>query len=150
MFAVVTIVIELVWRQDIEKQIGRILDSEIREKRSLLVGELHALISYLEKEKYPTFSDSETEELSNNLQALKSIKSKFTIAPKIIWSTLFIALASMLLFLYLINPTLLVLTNEQGQRLTLAHFGVALLMIGVWFLFDILTVVLEAKPWEKE
>ena len=36
MFAVVTIVIELVWRKDIEEKMKKLLDSEIREEKQYL------------------------------------------------------------------------------------------------------------------
>ena len=150
MLAVVTIIIELVWRKDIEERMKKILDSEIRDTRKELIEELQNLISYLKEEKYPTFSNSEVEALSNDLQALNSIKSKFTVAPKIVWSTIFIVLSSMLLFLFWIDPNLLVFTSTEGAKLTLAHCGVGLLVIGLWLLFDILTIVLEVKFWERE
>jgi len=150
MFAVVTIVIELVWRKDIDKRLKEILNSEMRNKKRELTDELQDLISYLKEEKNPTFSSSEVEALSEDLQALSSIKSKFAVAPKIMWSTILIALSSMVLFLFMISPDSLVLTSETGPNISLAHWGVGFLMIGLWMLFDILTIALEVKVWETE
>ena len=149
MFTVVTIVIELVWRKDIEEKMKKVLDSEIREERENLIEKLQDLIAYLKETKYPTFSDTDVEDLTNDFEALDAIKSKYTVAPKIIWSTILIVLSSMILFLFMTSPTLVVLTSEEGSKITLAHFGIGLLTIGLWLLFDILTVVLEVKIWEE-
>ena len=149
MFAVITIVIELVWRKDIEEKMKKLLDSEIREERENLIGQLQDLIAYLKETKYPSFSDSELEDLTNNFQALNAIKSKYTVAPKIIWSTILITLSSMILFLFMINPMLLVFTSKEGSKITLAYLGVGFLTIGLGLLFDILAIVLEVKIWEE-
>lgn len=150
MSTIITIVIQLGLRESVQAKMKKLLDLEIEERREKLIGELKDLVSYLDKEKYPSYSDSGAEGLEDDFQEFDSIKSKYTFQPKIIRSAIFIVLSSLILVLYWMNPSLWVYVNPEGYTFTLAHLGLGLLVIGLWMVLNILIASLELKVWEKD
>jgi len=131
MLTAITIVIQLALRESVQAKMKKLLDLEIEERREELVKELKDLVSYLEKEKYPSYSESGAEGLEEDFREFDSIKSKYTFQPKIIHSAILIIMSSLILVLFWMNPTLWVHVTEEGFILTLAHIGLGLLAIGL-------------------
>jgi len=149
MLTVVTIVIQLVLRENIQAKMKQVLNSEIEGRKVTLLEELKELVSYLEETKNPNYSESGVEGLEDDFREFDSIKSKYTFQPKIIYSTLSIALSSLVLVLFWMNPTW-VAKAENYPDITLAHIGLGLLGIGLWIILSILVTSLEIRVWEKE
>ena len=150
MLTAIAIVIQLVLRESVQAKMKEVLDSEIEERREELIEELKELVSYLEKAKYPSYSESGAEGLEDDFQQFDSIKSKYTFQPKIIYSTILIILSSLILVLFWSNPTLWVYVTKEGYTMTLAHIGLGFLAIGLWIILSILVTSLEVKVWERE
>ncbi len=150
MLTVVTIVIQLVLRENIQAKMKEVLNSEIEERKGELLGELKDLVDYLEDTKIPNYSESGVEGLEDDFREFDSIKSKYTFQPKIIHSTLLIVLSSVVLILFWANPTLWVGKAENYPDITLAHVGLGLLAIALWMILSILVTSLEVKIWERE
>ena len=145
------IIIQLVLRKGIQARMRKTLDSEIEARREELIEDLKKLVSYLEETKYPDYSKSGVEGLEDDFRKFDSIKSKYTFEPKIIKSTIFIILSSLVLALFWLNPTLWVYVSTTNETtFTLAHVGIGLFAIGLWMIVDMLITSLEIKPWEKE
>lgn len=150
MLTVISIVIQLVLKESVQKKMKEVLDTEIEKRRGELIGKLKDLVTYLEETKYPSYSDSGVEGLDSAFHEFDSIKSRYTSQPKIIYSTILIVLSSLILFLFWANPTLWVYQAEGGGETTLAHAGLGLLAVGLWIILDILATSLETKFWEKD
>lgn len=150
LLAVIAIVIQLVLKESIEARMKEVLDSEIEERKEELVEELRGLVSYLEKTKVPNYGDSGVEGLEDAFQEFDSVKSKYTFRPKIIHSTIFMVLSTLILTLFWANPTLWVAKAEGRPDITLSHVGLGFLIIGLWMILSILVTSLEVKAWEKE
>lgn len=150
MLTVVTIVIQLVLRKDIQARIKELLNLEIEERKEGLLEELKELVSYLEKTKIPNYSESGVEGLEEDFREFDSIRSKYTFQPKIIKSTLLLVLSSVVLILFWSNPTLWVGKAEGYPDITLAHVGLGLLAIALWMILSILITSLEVRIWERE
>ena len=150
MLTAIAVVIQLTLRENVQAKMKKVLDSEIEERREELIEELKELVSYLEEEKYPSYSESGVEGLEDDFQQFDSIKSKYTFQPKIIHSTILTILSSLILILFWSNPKLWVHVTEDGAKYTLAHIGLGLLAIGLWMILSILVTSLEVKVWEKE
>lgn len=95
MLAVVTIVIQLVLRENLQVKMKKVLNAEIEERKEGLLEELKKLLSYLERTKYPNYSESGVEGLEDDFREFDQIKSKYTFQPKIIHSTIFLVLSSL-------------------------------------------------------
>lgn len=149
MFAIVSIVIQLVLKESMQKKMKLVLDSEIKERKEELLSELRVLVSYLEKTKMPSYSESGVEGLEDNFREFDSIKSKYTFQPKIIKATILLALSSLILAIFWINPTL-VMESQDYPDLTLAHIGLGFLAIALWMILGILVTSLKVRIWEKE
>jgi len=149
MLTVITIVIQLVLRENIQAKMRQMLNSEIEKRKEELVEELNKLSIYLAETEIPTYSDSGVEGLEDDFREFDSIKSKYTFQPKIVRSTLFIVLSSLVLVLFWVNPTW-VAKAEDYPDITLAHIGLGLLAIALWWILSILVTSLEVKIWEKE
>jgi len=151
MLTVIAIVIQLVLKESIQAKMQKVLDSEIEERRESLIKELKKLVEYLEKKKYPNYSESGVEGLEDDFREFDSIKSKYTFQPKIIHATILIMLSSLILVLFWSNPSLWVYSPpENGYTLTLAHIGLGFLGIALWMILGILVTSLEVRIWEKE
>ena len=72
MLIAIAIVIQLVLRESVQAKMKKILDSEIEERREELIKELKELVSYLEKTKYPSYSESGAEGLEEAFQEFDS------------------------------------------------------------------------------
>ena len=150
LLTLIAIVIQLVLRESIQSKMKEVLDSEIEERKENLLEKLRELVSYLEKTKMPNYSESGVEGLEGDFQDFDSIKSKYTFQPKIIHSTIFMVLSTLVLVLFWANPTLWVGKSPNYPDLTLAHIGLGFLAIGLWMILSILVTSLEIKVWEKE
>jgi ABC-type transport system involved in cytochrome bd biosynthesis fused ATPase/permease subunit len=150
MLTAIAVVIQLVLRESVQAKMKKVLDSEIEERREELIEELKELVSYLEKTKYPSYSESGAEGLEEDFQQFDSIKSKYTFQPKIIHSAILTILSSLILVLFWANPRLWVYVTKDGYTFTLAHMGLGFLAIGLWMILSILVTSLEVKVWEKE
>lgn len=149
MLAVVTVVIQLVLRENIQAKMKELLDSEIKERKEKMVEKINNLAIYLGEEDSPSYSKSGVEGLEDDFKEFDSIKSKYTFQPKIVHSTIFLVLSSLVLFLFWMNPTWV--ARSQGYPdITLAHIGLGLMAIGLWMILSVLVISLEAKIWEKE
>jgi hypothetical protein len=149
MLTVIAVVIQLVLKENIQTKMKKVLDSEIEIRREGLIGELARLIDYLEKNKYPSYSESQVEGLESAFQEFDSIKSKYTFEPKIINATILITLSSLILVLFWADPSLWVSKTNYGD-LTLAHIGLGFLSIALWMILGVLVTSLEIRIWEKE
>lgn len=150
MLTTIAIVIQLVLRESIQAKMKKVLDSEIEERKEKLLEELKELVSYLEKTRVPNYSGSGVEGLEDDFREFDSIKSKYAFQPKIIHSTIFIILSSLILVLFWANPMVWVYVTQDGSTFTLAHVGLGFLAIGLWITLGILVTSLEVRIWEKE
>ena len=155
MLTAIAVVIQLALKESVQAKMKKVLDAEIEERREEIIEELKELVSYLEKTKYPSYSESGAEGLEDDFQQFDSIKSKYTFQPKIIYSTMLIVLSSLIIFLFWAVPKLRnasVYATVVGSRyeFTIAHVGLAFLAIGLWMVLSILVTSLEVKVWEKE
>jgi hypothetical protein len=149
MLTAIAVVIQLVLRESIQAKMQKVLDSEIEERREGLIEELKKLVQYLEKKKYPNYSESGVEGLEDDFLEFDSIKSKYTFQPKIIRATILTILSSLILVVFWLNPTW-VLKSQGYPDMTLAHIGLGFLSIALWFILGILVISLEVRIWEKE
>jgi hypothetical protein len=149
MLAVVTIVIQLVLRENLQVKMKKVLNAEIEERKEGLLEELKKLLFYLERTKYPNYSESGVEGLEDDFREFDQIKSKYTFQPKIIHSTIFLVLSSLVLFLFWMNPTW-VARSQGNPDVTFAHIGLGLMAMGLWMILSVLVISLEIKIWEKE
>jgi len=150
MLTVVTIVVQLTLRENVQTKMKELLDSEIKKRKAKIAEKINDLAIYLaEDEESPSYSKSGVEGLEDDFKEFDSIKSRYTFQPKIIHSTILIILSSILLVLFWANPTLWVAKSENNPNMTLAHASLGLLALGLWVLFSILITSLEVKPWEK-
>lgn len=143
-----TVIIEIVWKKDIEQGMNKILDSEIRKKKDELIDKLQESVSYLKTEDFPTFSESDIEDLSDAMKSLEQIKSRLTVTPMIIKAAISILASSISLFLYLLYPDSY-LTNNEGVRLTLAHAGAFFLAVALWYMFKTFFALYQSKVWQR-
>lgn len=157
MLTAIAVVVQLVLKENVQAKMKKVLNSEIEERREELLDEFKELVSYLEKTKYPSYSESGAEGLEDDFRQFDSIKSKYTFQPKIIHSTILTILSSLILVLFWMNPTLwiemvslTVIEEVVWHKVTLAHVGLGLLVIGLWLILSILVTSLEVKVWEKE
>ena len=155
MLTAIAVVIQLVLKERVQAKMRKVLDSEIEERREELIKELSELVSYLEKTKYPNYSESRAEGLEDDFRQFDSIKSKYTFQPKIIYSTILTILSSLILFLFWAVPTLQRASVsstvvDYEYEFTIAHIGLGFLAIGLWLILSILVTSLEVEAWEKE
>jgi len=149
MLTVVTIVVQLTLRENVQIKMKELLDSEIKKRKEKIIKKINDLAIYLGEEESPSYSKSGVEGLEDDFREFDSIKSRYTFQPKIIHSTILITLSSIILVVFWANPTLWVAKSETNADITLAHASLGLLALGLWVLFSILITSLEAKPWEK-
>lgn len=156
MISVVSLLVSLVLKKDIQARMEYKLDSEINKRKEELVEEINNLAIYLgeiKEKEIPSYSESGVEGLEDDFMEFDAIKSKYTFQPKIIKSALLIVISSLVLFLFWTNPdffTFLRAPNPQGADITLAYVGVGLLTYATWLILSIFLISLEAKIWERK
>lgn len=149
MLTVVTVVIQLTLRENVQTKMKELLDSEISKRKEKIVKKINDLAIYLGEEESPSYSKSGVEGLEDDFKEFDSIKSRYTFQPKIIHSTILITLSSVILVLFWANPSLWVAKSTNNSDITLAHASLGFLAFGLWILFNMLVTSLEVKVWEK-
>jgi pilus assembly protein TadC len=149
MLTVVTVVIQLTLRENVQIKMKQLLDSEISKRKEKIVKKINDLSIYLGEEESPSYSKSGVEGLEDDFKEFDSIKSKYTFQPKINHSAILMTLSSLILVVFWANPTLWVARAPNQPDVTLAHISLGFLAIGLWILLNILITSLEVKTWEK-